>query len=116
MVNTETVKTVNKKEIDRLINDFGDGERLETAQRGFFVVTSDRSGVYCPNGEKLYRKSTKKDGRVRYCSKGACPKCPSPCFQRSDRKTFKEIDFSPLVSIKGDEKLLLEILRDKGLL
>ena len=106
---------MNKKEIGRLISEFGDDERLEIAKKGFFVVTSDRSGVYCPNGQLLYRKSTKKDGRVRYCSKSSCPKCHSVCFEKSERKTFKEIDFSPLVSIKGDEKVLLKLLKEKGL-
>ncbi len=105
-----------KKEFDKLILHLPDEERMLLAKKGFFVVSSDRSGVYCPQGNLLYKKSTKKDGRVRYCSKGACPKCTSVCFTPSGTKTFKEIDFSPYTSIKGDEELLLSFLREKGLL
>lgn len=54
-----------KKELDNLISPLGDEERLILAKEGFFVINTSRSGVYCPNGDLLYKKSTKKGGRVR---------------------------------------------------
>lgn len=103
------------KSLDRIIEKLNDEERLLLAENGFFVIKSDRSSVYCPEGKELYRKSIKKDGIVRYCRKSACPVCSSPCFPISIRRRFKEIDFSPRTNIKGDRERLVSQLKEMGL-
>ena len=102
------------KSLDERIEKILDEERLYIAKKGFFVVKSDRSGVFCPEGRLLRKKSVKRGGFVRYCTKSACPQCLFPCFPMSEKKRFKEIDFSAKTFIKGDGERLKEILDELG--
>ena len=97
-----TFSDVISKESNAIIRSFGNRERRKLALCGFFVIKKDRSGVYCPSGEILRRKSVKNDGRVRYCTKKACSVCHSPCFEISEKKRWREVDFSPAIEAKGD--------------
>ncbi|MCM1557855.1 MAG: transposase [Anaeroplasma bactoclasticum] len=45
--------------------------------------------VYCPMGEILGKKSTRKQGAKRYCNKEACKRCKNPCTKCG----FKEVEF-----------------------
>lgn len=98
------MKTPEKVEV------MDDRRRLELAEKGFFVKSRDSLSVFCPSGATLSVKSRKKNGRVRYMKKSACYACTSPCFERTEAKRWKEIDFSPSVTVKGDSLLLEEIL------
>jgi hypothetical protein len=90
-----------------------DEERRLLAGKGFFVRSTDGLSVFCPQGEVLTRKAVKSSGRVRYMKKSACYACSSPCFERTERKRWKEIDFSPSVSVKGEREKLLSLLEAK---
>ncbi len=90
-----------------------DSARRELAAEGFFIKSSDGLSVFCPSGAVLTPKSTKKNGRMRYMKKSACYACSSPCFERTEKKRWKEIDFSSSVVIKGDGALLERILSGK---
>lgn len=101
---------MKNKALDEMVAALSDEKRLELSKRGFFVMNADRSAVYCPQGVPLGRKSVKKRGDVRYCRKSACIDCGNPCFERSEKKRFREIDFSPRTYAKGDEESLKEHL------
>ncbi len=90
-----------------------DSARKELSLSGFFVKSRDGLSVFCPSGAVLTPKSSKKDGRVRYMKKSACYSCSSPCFERTETKRWKEIDFSASVTVKGDGALLEKILSGK---
>ena len=96
-----------------IVETMDDSSRRELAMRGFFVRSSDSLSVFCPSGALLSPKSMKKNGRVRYMKKSACYSCSTPCFERTEKKRWKEIDFSPSVTIKGDGALLEKILSGK---
>lgn len=96
-----------------IVEAMDDSERRELAAEGFFVKSSDSLFVFCPSGAVLRPKSTKKNGRVRYMKKSACYSCAAPYFERTEKKRWKEIDFSPSVIIKGDGALLEKILTGK---
>lgn len=101
---------MKNKALDEIVSSLSVDERLKLALSGFFVISVDRSVVYCPGGRELRRKSIKKRGDVRYCTKSGCAACSSPCFQRSAGKRFREIDFSSKTFVKGDEEKLKEAL------
>lgn len=96
-----------------MVEAMDDGGRRRLAAEGFFVRSTDSLSVFCPSGAVLRPKSTKKNGRVRYMKKSACYSCASPCFERTEKKKWKEIDFSPSVTVKGDGALLEKILTGK---
>ena len=68
----------------------------ERAAEGFFVRDHDADCVYCPAGEKLRRKSIKKNGDVRYANKLACKRCKHK--DRCTKSAWKEIDFPDKVT------------------
>ena len=39
------------------------------ALEGYFVRDAERNLAYCPQGEILRQKSTKRNGMIRYCNK-----------------------------------------------
>lgn len=59
------------------------------ALEGYFVRDAERNLAYCPQGEILRQKSTKRNGMIRYCNKLACKKCKCKCTVQK----FKEADF-----------------------
>lgn len=67
----------------------------ERAREGYFVRNPEADCVYCPGGATLYRKSIKKNGDTRYCSKKLCRQCPyrDKCVT-STKYPWKEIDFN----------------------
>lgn len=65
-----------------------------------FVRDEENDLVYCPQGQVMTRKSTKKDGRVRYVAKHACRLCEARCFQSGNANGWKEVDFYPGSVIK----------------
>ena len=82
------------------------------ALEGYFVRDAERNLVYCPQGEILRQKSTKRNGMIRYCNKLACRKCKCKCTIQQ----FKEADFSKDTLIKATEakrKQLKEETKDK---
>ena len=95
---------------NEIIRKMGNRERRSLALKGFFVIRTDRSGVYCPSGEILRRKSVKNDGRIRYCTKSACYACLSPCFEKTDTRRWKEIDFSSSLEAKGERAKMAQVL------
>ncbi len=97
---------------NEIIRKMGNRERRKLALNGFFVIRTDRSGVYCPSGEILRRKSVKNDGRIRYCTKSACYACLSPCFEKTDTRRWKEIDFSFALEAKGDRAKMAQVLEE----
>lgn len=73
-------------------------EKLKArAAEGFFVRDMDRDLVYCPMGEILRKKSTTKNGGVRYCNKLSCKNCKyqDRCMKnrKSDKYPFKVVEF-----------------------
>lgn len=69
------------------------------ALEGYFVRDAERNLVYCPQGEILRQKSSKRNGMIRYCNKLACKKCKCKCTAQK----FKEVDFSKDTLIKATE-------------
>ncbi len=94
------------------VRKMGNRERRSLALKGFFVTRTDRSGVYCPSGEILKRKSVKSDGRIRYCTKSACSACRCVCFEKTEKRRWKEIDFSSSLEAKGDREKMARVLRE----
>ncbi len=90
-----------KEKYDGLIDNMCEEELVALALKGFFVrdVVNDR--VFCPRGFVLHKKSIKKNGCTRYCSKHACSMCDARCFVPNEKKKWKEIDFPPSCRIKG---------------
>ena len=66
-------------------------EMKARAAEGFFVRDHDADCVYCPAGEKLRRKSIKKNGDVRYANKLACKRCKHR--DKCTKSAWKEVDF-----------------------
>lgn len=67
-----------------------DEQMCHLALQGYFVRDAEKNLVYCPQGNVLRQKSTKKNGHIRYCNKLACKKCSHKCTTSA----FKEADFS----------------------
>lgn len=61
------------------------------AAEGYFVRDFEKDRVYCPAGEILRKKSTRKNGEIRYANKMACKKCLSR--EKCTRSPWKEVDF-----------------------
>lgn len=66
-----------------------DEQMCHLALQGYFVRDAEKNLVYCPQGNVLRQKSTKKNGHIRYCNKLACKKCSHKCTTSA----FKEADF-----------------------
>ena len=66
-------------------------EMKARAAEGFFVRDHDADCVYCPAGEKLRRKSIKRNGDVRYANKLACKRCKHK--DKCTKSEWKEVDF-----------------------
>ena len=77
---------------------------IAKAAEGFFVRDMDRDLVYCPAGEILRKKSTTKNGGVRYCNKLACKHCKyqDRCMKnrKSDKYPFKVVEFGDKITEK----------------
>jgi len=79
-------------------------EKIDLAKKGCFVRDMERNCVYCPCGGTLFRKSTKKNGSIRYCNKTACKRCLCKCFSNTSQVTkWKEIDFGPGQRLKHQQ-------------
>lgn len=61
------------------------------AAEGYFVRDLEKDRVYCPTGEVLRKKSTRKNGDIRYANKMACKMCDVK--DKCTRSTWKEVDF-----------------------
>ena len=61
------------------------------AAEGYFVRDLDNDRVYCPMGAVLRKKSTRKNGDIRYANKMACKLCE--CRNKCTRSPWKEVDF-----------------------
>ncbi|MCI8774178.1 MAG: hypothetical protein HFI50_09670 [Lachnospiraceae bacterium] len=61
------------------------------AAEGYFVRDLEKDRVYCPTGEILRKKSTRKNGDIRYANKMACKQCESK--SKCTRSVWKEVDF-----------------------
>lgn len=92
---------VREKVIDEPEEDAKRPERTEDEMRrraaeGYYVRDPEGDAVYCPGGEKLRRKSIKKNGATRYANKQACTRCPyrSRCVTGKGITRWKELDFS----------------------
>lgn len=84
-----------------ILDSMTEQELIALSKKGYFIRVGDGDKVFCPMGFILHKKSVKKNGCVRYCSKHACSICKNKCFIESDKKKWKEIDFSPNIRIKG---------------
>lgn len=71
-----------------------EGEMLARAKEGYFVRDPERNLVYCPAGEILRQKCTKKNGDIRYSNKNACRHCPNRNKCYKGKNEWKEIDFT----------------------
>lgn len=61
------------------------------AAEGYFIRDLEKDRVYCPTGEILRKKSTRKNGDIRYANKMACKQCEYK--SKCTRSVWKEIDF-----------------------
>jgi transposase len=75
--------------------DRSDAEMLGRAAEGYFVRDPEKDLVYCPAGNKLFRKAIKTNGYIRYANKPACKRCPhrDRCFSPTHKQDWREIDF-----------------------
>ena len=105
----EDIKVVQKKKRVLITSSIEqaaqDEERMiAKAAEGFFVRDMDRDLVYCPAGEILRKKSTTKNGAVRYCNKLACKHCKyqDRCMKnrKSDKYPFKVVEFGDKITEK----------------
>lgn len=85
-----------------ILDSMTDEELIALLKKGYFIRVENGDRVFCPMGFILHKKSVKKNGCIRYCGKHACTACKSKCFIESDKKKWKEIDFSPKIRIKGE--------------
>ncbi len=96
----DTPEVVDRKSYEcvapSLLKDMSGDEMRNLAMQGYFVRDAERNFVYCPQGQMLRQKSTKKNGHIRYCNKLACKKCSHKCTTAM----FKEADFSKDTLIK----------------
>jgi len=63
----------------------------DRAAKGYFVRDLEKDRVYCPTGEILRKKSTRKNGDIRYANKMACKQCEAK--SKCTRSVWKEVDF-----------------------
>ncbi|MCM1048368.1 MAG: hypothetical protein NC433_08080 [Clostridiales bacterium] len=63
----------------------------QKASEGYFVRDMEKDRVYCPTGEILRKKCTRKNGDIRYANKRACKECGLRA--QCTRSPWKEIDF-----------------------
>lgn len=105
----EEIKVVQKKKRFLIPSNWeqmamDEEKMLAKAAEGFFVRDMDRDLVYCPAVEILRKKSTTKNGGVRYCNKLACKHCKykDKCMKnrKSDKYPFKVIEFGDKVTEK----------------
>lgn len=105
----EDIKIVQKKKrvlipssMEQAASD--EEQMIAKAAEGFFVRDMDRDLVYCPAGEILRKKSTTKNGSVRYCNKLACKHCKykDKCMKnrKSDNYPFKVVEFGDKITEK----------------
>ena len=109
---TAEVKELATDVVDSAVLKMSPGQMRAKALEGYFVRDAERNLVYCPQGEILRQKSTKRNGMIRYCNKLACKKCKCKCTAQK----FKEADFSKDTLIKATEakrKQLKEENNDK---
>ena len=109
---TAEVKELATDVVDSAVLKMTPGQMRAKALEGYFVRDAERNLVYCPQGEILRQKSTKRNGMIRYCNKLACKKCKCKCTAQK----FKEADFSKDTLIKATEakrKQLKEENKDK---
>lgn len=66
-----------------------ESEMIERASEGYFVRDTERDVVNCPAGNRLFCKSLKKNGYIRYANKTTCKRCPhnDRCFSSSSIRT-----------------------------
>lgn len=69
-------------------------EMREKAKEGYFVRDPERNQVYCPAGEILRQKCSKKNGNIRYANKNACRHCKNRNKCYKGRNEWKEVDFT----------------------
>ena len=109
---TAEVKELATDVVDSAVLKMTPEQMRAKALEGYFVRDAERNLVYCPQGEILRQKSTKRNGMIRYCNKLACKKCKCKCTAQR----FKEIDFNKDTLIKATEakrKQLKEENKDK---
>ena len=109
---TAEVKELATDVVDSAVLKMTPEQMRAKALEGYFVRDAERNLVYCPQGEILRQKSTKRNGMIRYCNKLACKKCKCKCTAQK----FKEADFSKDTLIKATEakrKQLKEENNDK---
>lgn len=106
------------KEVRTRVTDIPDSDILkmtpeqmrDKALEGYFVRDAARNLVYCPQGEILRQKSTKRNGNIRYCNKLACKRCKCKCTLSK----FKEADFSKDTLIKSVDPRRKQELKDEN--
>ena len=106
------------KEVRTRVTDIPDSDILkmtpeqmrDKALEGYFVRDAARNLVYCPQGEILRQKSTKRNGNIRYCNKLACKRCKCKCTSSK----FKEADFSKDTLIKAVDPRRKQELKDEN--
>ena len=106
------------KEVRTRVTDIPDSDILkmtpeqmrDKALEGYFVRDAARNLVYCPQGEILRQKSTKRNGNIRYCNKLACKRCKCKCTSSK----FKEADFSKDTLIKAVDPRRRQELKDEN--
>lgn len=106
------------KEVRTRVTDIPDSDILkmtpeqmrDKALEGYFVRDAARNLVYCPQGEILRQKSTKRNGNIRYCNKLACKRCKCKCTSSK----FKEADFSKDSLIKAVDPRRKQELKDEN--
>ena len=102
---------MTREELKKLINPLDDKKRKELSLKGYFVRSLDETKVFCPRGCELRKKSKKKRGDIRYCSKSSCSRCPTPCCTFTEKRKWKEAAFSTSCVIKGPIENLLNDLK-----
>lgn len=78
-----------------------EGQLRVRAAEGYFVRNLEEDYVVCPAGAKLRKKSTRKNGAVRYCNKLACKNCrhKDQCMKSISKKyPWKEVGFRDKVT------------------
>lgn len=80
---------INMKKDNKVLTE---EQMKKRAAEGYFVRDLEKDRVYCPAGEILRKKSTRKNGDIRYANKMACKMCNEK--GRCTSSTWKEVDFS----------------------
>lgn len=93
---TEVRRKVCDRAEEKAASPYGtEEERRARAGEGYYVRDPERDLVYCPGGERLRRKSIKKNGSTRYANKQACNRCRfrDRCIKGKGITRWKEMDF-----------------------